>query len=56
MLRSGGAVTHMQKNINLEVLRRVTYLIGSEDLIAKLPNVPAIVPFHAVLSIRYPEY
>ena len=36
----------MQKNINLEVLRRVTYLIGSEDLIAKLPNVPAIVPFH----------
>ena len=39
-------MTHMQKNINLEVLRRVTYLIGSEDLIAKLPNVPAIVPFH----------
>ncbi len=45
MPRSGGAVTHMQQNFDMETLRGITYLIGDEKTLMDMPAVPAKSPF-----------
>lgn len=45
MLRSGGAAILMQKNLNREVLNRVSFLTGSPELVENLPKIPAKKPF-----------
>lgn len=50
MRRSGGAVIHMQQNLNNEenktVLDSITYLVGNPDTILNMPKVPSRKPFN----------
>lgn len=45
MQRFGGAVIPMQKNFDKEDLKGIQYLVGSEDIIAQMPEVNAREPF-----------
>ena len=41
--------------LNSDVLDRVIYLVGSAELIAELPNVPAKIPFDDIISTVFKQ-